>query len=228
MELTGGIVTKTATPRPGQSRKNIEDVVPYAIRHGTRVQILIVLNEGTFTPGQIAEAIDEPLNRVSNHVRELADAGSIELAKKETVRNTVLHYYRAVEMPFYSDEEIAAMPPQQRQVSAGLVVQSMIAEVLAALSAGRLKDPRVWLAWNWFNVDEQGREDIMVEQARSWDRVREIEVESTNRRVKSGEESTSIIVTQLGYQRARKGPQVSPPSPEGERSLFRECDAPVD
>lgn len=205
-------MNETTTRRPGQRRKTIEEVVPYAISHRTRVHILIVLNEGTFTPGQIAEVIGEPLNNVSNHIRELADAGSIELAKKEAVRNTILHYYRAVEMPFYSDEEIAAMPAQQRQVSAGLVVQSMIAEVLAALSAGKLRDPRVWLAWNWFNVDEQGREDIMAEQARSWSRVQEIEVESTNRRAESGEEATSIIVTQLGYERARKGPQVSPPS----------------
>jgi DNA-binding transcriptional ArsR family regulator len=209
-------VNKATTRRPGQRRKSIEEVVPYAISHRTRVHILIVLNEGTFTPGQIAEVIGEPLNNVSNHIRELADAGSIELAKKEEVRNTILHYYRAVEMPFYSDEEIAAMPPQQRQVSAGLVVQSMIAEVLAALSAGKLRDPRVWLAWNWFNVDGQGREDIMAEQARSWSRIQEIEVESTNRRAKSGEEATSIIVTQLGYERARKGPQASPPSPDDE------------
>ena len=60
------------------------------------------------------------------------------------------------------------------------------------------------------------REDIMAEQARSWDRVQEIEVESTNRRVKSGEDATSIIVTQLGYERARKGPQISAPSPDVE------------
>lgn len=209
-------MSDTTTPRPGQRRKNIEEVVPYAISHRTRVHILIVLNEGTFTPGQIAEVIGEPLNNVSNHIRELADAGSIELAKKEQVRNTILHFYRAVEMPFYSDEEAKAMTPQQRKVTAGLVVQSMIAEVLAALSAGKLHDPRVWLAWNWFNVDEQGCEDIMAEQARSWDRVQEIEVESTNRRVKSGEDATPIIVTQLGYERARKGPQISSPSPDDE------------
>jgi len=92
----------------------------------------------------------------------------------------------------------------------------MIAEVMAALWAGKLHDPRVWLAWNWFNVDDQGRKDITAEQQRSWERVQEIEVESTNRRATSGEEATSIIVTQLGYQRARKGPTVSPPSPDGE------------
>jgi DNA-binding transcriptional ArsR family regulator len=202
-------VREISTQRPGQRKKTIQEVVAYAVGHRIRVHILIVLNEGTFTPGQIAEVIGEPLNNVSNHIRELADAGSIELAKTEQVRNTILHYYRAVEMPFYSDEEIAAMTPQQRQVSAGLVVQSMIAEVMAALWGGKLQDPRVWLAWNWFNVDEQGRQDIAAEQKRSWERVQEIEVESTNRRAGSGENATSIIVTQLGYQRARKGPSVS-------------------
>jgi DNA-binding transcriptional ArsR family regulator len=209
-------VRETTTHRPGQRKKSIEEVVAYAVGHRIRVHILIVLNEGTFTPGQIAEIIDEPLNNVSNHIRELADAGSIELAKTEQVRNTILHFYRAVEMPFYSDEEIAAMTPQQRQVSAGLVVQSMIAEVMAALGGGKLADPRVWLAWNWFNVDEQGRRDIAAEQKRSWERVQEIEVESTNRRAESGEDATSIIVTQLGYERARKGPKVPPHSPDDE------------
>jgi DNA-binding transcriptional ArsR family regulator len=208
-------VTAT-TGRAGQRKKSIEEVVAYAVGHRTRVHILIVLNEGTFTPGQIAEVIEEPLNNVSNHIRELVDGGSIELARTEQVRNTILHYYRAVEMPFYSEEEAAAMTPGQRQVTAGLVVQSMVAEVMAGLWAGKLTDPRTWLAWNWFNVDGQGRRDIVREQERSWERMQEIEVESTNRRAESGEEAASIVVTQLGYERARKGPKVSPPSPNGE------------
>lgn len=207
---------KATTDEAGTKRKNIVEVVSYALSHRTRVHILIVLNEGTFTPGQIADIIDVPLNNVAKHVRLLVEAGSIELVKTEMVRNARLHWYRAVEIPFYSDEEIAAMTPQQREVSAGLVVQSALAEVLAALSAGKLSDPRVWLAWDWFNVDEQGRQDIADEEARSWERKREIEVESTNRRAESGEESTSMLCTQLAYERARKGPTPSPRSPNGE------------
>ncbi len=195
------------TGRAGQRRKSIEEVVAYAVGHRIRVHILIVLNEGTCTPGEIARIIGEPLNNVSNHIRELLDAGSIELAKTEQVRNATQHYYRAVEMPFYSDADIAAMTPEQRQVTAGLVIQSMMAETMAGLWAGKMhSDPRVWLAWNWFNVDEQGRQDIADEQERSWWRIQEIEVESTNRRAESGEHASSIIVTQLGFERARTGP----------------------
>ncbi len=115
-------------------------------------------------------------------------------------------------MPYYSDEEMAAMTPGQRQVTYGLILQCMTAEALAALWAGRMQsDPRTWLAWRWFNVDVQGREDIADEQARFWDRVQEIEAESTNRRARSGEGAESVVVASLGFMRERTAPK--PPSP---------------
>jgi DNA-binding transcriptional ArsR family regulator len=203
--------TVTAKPgRAGQRKKGIGDVVSYAVSHPTRIHVLVVLHHGTYTAAQIAQIIDEPLNNVSNHIRELVDAGSIEIARTEQKGNIVQHYYRGVEMPFYTDEDVAAMTPQQRQVSAGLVVQSMAAEAMAALRTGKLVDPRVWLTWHWFNVDEQGRRDIADEQQRCWNRMQEIEAESVNRRAESGEEATTMIVTQMSYERARKPPTFRP------------------
>ena len=157
-------MSKKTAERPGQRGKRIEEVVSYAIGHRIRVQILVILSEGVFTPDQIARIIEEPTNKVSHHIKELLDAGSIELAKTERVRNTLQHYYRAVEMPYYSDEEIAAMPPHQRQVIAGLCLQQIMAEAMAAFWAGNMvSDPRVWLTQRWFNVDRQGREEIADE-----------------------------------------------------------------
>jgi DNA-binding transcriptional ArsR family regulator len=205
------------TVRAGQSGKSIEEVVAYALGHRIRVYVLTILNEGTYTPDQIARIIEEPLNKVSHHIKELLDAGSIELAKVEKVRNVDQHYYRAVEMPFYSDEEVAAMPPQQRQVGAGFVLQGMVAEAMSAFWAGTIRDdPRTWLAWRWFNVDGQGRNDIADEQQRSWDRMREIEAESTNRRAASGEEAVSVIVADMGFERARTAPTPPPCSADAE------------
>lgn len=200
------------TRRAGQRKKRIEEVVHYATGHRIRVHILIVLNEGTFTTGQIAHIIDESVSNVSNHIRELLDAGSIEHVKTERVRNANQHYYRAIEMPHYTDEEVAAMTPEQRQVTAGLAIQSMVAEVMAGLWSGKMKhDPRLWLAWDWFNVDEQGREEIADEQEGSWGRCRGIEVDAINRCAESGEETVSILVSQTGFERARKGPNPPPP-----------------
>jgi DNA-binding transcriptional ArsR family regulator len=199
------------TARAGQRSKSIEEVVSYAVGHRIRVQVLSLLNEGVYTPDELARILDEPLNKVSHHVSELLDAGSIELARTEQVRNTTRHYYRAVEMPFYSDEEVEAMPVQQRQVSAGLVLQSIMAEAMSAFWAGKMQDPTVWLAWRWFNVDERGRRELAEEQARSWARVREIEAEAINRSAESGEDVTSMIVASMCFERERTAPR----SPDG-------------
>jgi len=199
------------TTRAGQRKKSIEEVVGYALNHRIRVQTLTLLNEGTYTPDQIAKIIEEPLNKVSHHIRELHEGGSIELAEVRKARNADQHFYRAVEMPFYSDEEVWAMPPQQRQVSAGIVLQCMFAEAMSAFWAGKIRDdPRTWLAWRWFNVDEQGRQDVANEQQRFWDRMQEIEGEATARRIQSGEEARSIVVADMGFERERTAP--TPPA----------------
>lgn len=103
------------------------------------------------------------------------------------------------------------MTPEQWQMSAGFVIQNMIAEAMAAFWAGKIRDdPRTWLAWRWFNVDEQGRNDIADEEQRHWERMQEIEAESTNRRAESGEEAKSIIVADMSFERERTAP--SPPA----------------
>jgi DNA-binding transcriptional ArsR family regulator len=201
---TTGAAKRQQSP---QRNKSIEEILSFAWNHRIRVQVLSLLNEGTYTPGEIAAIIDEPLSKVSHHIRELAEGGSIELAKTSKVRNADQHYYRAVEMPFYSDEEVWAMTPEQRQLSAGFVIQNMIAETMTAFWAGTIRDdPRTWLAWRWFNVDEEGRAAIADEQQKHWDRIREIEAESTNRRARSGEEAKSIIVANMGFERERTAP----------------------
>jgi DNA-binding transcriptional ArsR family regulator len=194
--------------RPGQRKKRIEEVVEYAVSHKMRVLVLSLLNEGVYSAAEIAAILDEPEKNVRFHVKELLDAGSIELARTEKVRNTDRHYYRAVEMPFYSDEEVWAMTPHQRQVSAGIVIQNLQAEIMAAFWAGKIRDdPQTWLAWRWFNVDAEGREAIAEEQQRSWDRMVEIEAEATNRRAQSGEGAKSIIVGAVGFERERTAPK---------------------
>ncbi len=200
-----------SAPRAGQRGKSIEEVVSYAIGHRIRVQTLVILSEGVFTPDEVARVIGEPTSKVSHHIKELVDAGSIELAKTERVRNTLQHYYRAVEMPYYSDEEFAAMTRQQKQVTLGLALQQIMAETMAAFWAGNMVvDPRVWVTQRWFNVDTQGRSEIADEQARSWERIMEIEASSINRCSESGDDAESVIVAQLGFLRERTGPTIPP------------------
>lgn len=202
----------------GQSGKSIEERLQYALSHRTRVYVLTLLNEGTYSPEELGAIIGEPTNNIAHHIRELRDAGAIELAKTEQVRNTLQHYYRAVKMPFYSDEEMASMSPEQRQATIGLTLQCLMAEMMAAFWAGKMEgDPSLWLAWRWFNVDEQGRQELADEQARWWKRAQEIEAEAANRRAQSGEDARSVIVALMGFPRERTAPEPPPPSNFSER-----------
>ena len=149
-------------------------------------------------------------------MRELADAGSIEIADTRTRRNTVQHLYRAVSMPDYSKEEIEAMTPHERHVTAGLVIQSLLAEVMASLWAEKMSDdPEVMLVWERINLDEQGRREVYEEQEASFRRVQKIQAESLARAAKSGGETAPYIASVLGFERARK-PPMSPRSVDGE------------
>lgn len=201
---------RAKTARRAGRPKGIEEVVQYALGHKIRVHILIVLNDGVYTAAQLAEIIGEPLNNVSNHLRKMLEDGSVEVAKEERKGNVFQYWYKAVEVPYYSQETAERMTQLQRQMIAGAIVQSGSAEVLAALYAGKLADPRTVLFWHWYHVDIQGREDLEAENVRYLERVREIEAESDSRRAESGEDSTSMLVSLSVFERARKERELPP------------------
>jgi DNA-binding transcriptional ArsR family regulator len=210
-------VDSETSKRSGQAGKSIEEMTSYAVSHPIRVEILTILNEGTYTPRQLAALIGKPLNKVANHIRELLDGGSIEVGDIKRRGNITGHYYRAVRSSTVSDEEMAAMTPQHRQTVYGFLIQRFMAETLASFWAGKLRnDPRSWVASDWLNLDAQGRQEMVEEQDRSWARMQEIEADSFNRVAKSGEETVSYVVGQVSFERARTAPK-APDSADAER-----------
>ena len=206
---------KATTKAKGQRRKSIEEVVSYALGHRIRIEVLTLLNEAVYTPNELAEILGEPIGTITHHVSELADGGAIELARTEQAGNWTRHFYRAVEQPYVSEEEALAMTPQQRQIIAGVVLQSIMAESMSAFWAGNMIDDpsNVLLSWRWFNVDGEGQGEIIEELAASWERIQEIEARSTARRAESGEDAVSVIVAMQGFLRSRSSSK--PPAPQG-------------
>jgi DNA-binding transcriptional ArsR family regulator len=209
------VVAKLREAAKKLRKRSIEDAVSYAVSHAIRVDILCYLNEACRSPSELAKLMGFPLSTIEHHIKELLASGSIELARVEPVRNTNEHFYRAVELPFFTDEEMWAMPVEARQEIYGLILQSSMAEAQAAFRAGKMRDdPRVWMAWRWFNLDSRGRDDLADEFARSWARAQEIEAESADRRAESGEEAVSVVVCMQGFERCRTSP--APPARQAE------------
>jgi DNA-binding transcriptional ArsR family regulator len=199
----------------GQSGKTVEERVAFALTHRTRLLVLTLLNEGTYSVQQIVSVTGETRDNVKYHIKELLDAGAIELSKVEREGKARVFYYRAVEMPTFSDDELEAMLPEERQAILGVTLQSIIAEVLTSFWSGKMQsDPRrLWLGWRWFNLDLQGRDELAEDQMRWWGRVQEIAVRSANRSAASGEETESVIVAIMGFPRERTAPDPPVPSP---------------
>jgi DNA-binding transcriptional ArsR family regulator len=190
--------------RDKKQRKQIAEAVQYALSHRIRIEVLTLLNEGSYTAGEVSEVTDIPLSNVSNHIKRMLEDGSIEVAKVEERRATNVYWYRAVEIPEYSQKEAEALTEMERQNIAGWAVQSGSAEVVAALWKGNLADPRTILSWDWYSVDAQGRDALEAENVRHLQRLREIECDSLNRSAESGEETTPMLVSLFAFVRARK------------------------
>lgn len=191
------------TSRARKQRTSIEEVVHYALAHKIRVHILVLLQDRERTTAQIAAILDEQTNTVANHMRYLLEDGAIEIAKEEQAGNVIKYWYRGVTIPFISHAEAEDMVEGHRHTVAGLVVQAALAEVLVALWAGNLADPQTNLYVNWHALDQQGREDLEVASEEYFERVKEIEDESSSRSTASSEDLVSMQVTLFNYERAR-------------------------
>jgi DNA-binding transcriptional ArsR family regulator len=198
-------------PTRARPSRTPEEAVGYAVAHRIRVEVLSALNERSYSTAELARVVHQPLSTVTHHIEELLKANCIEVAFTKKVRAIDQSFYRAISMPFVTEEEVARWPFEKRQVVYSLILQNATAEAMASLWAGKISDDlESWMTWCWINVDAQGRRDIMEEQERSFERVQEIEAESNARRVESGEESRSIVVTSFGFERSRN---VSRPAP---------------
>lgn len=190
--------------------QNVEDAVSYALSHRIRIEILCLLNERVYSAAELAERTPWALPTISYHLKELLRSRSIEIAKVVKVRNVDQHFYRAIEMPAVDDQEAAALPPEVKQEYAAVILQAVIAESLGALRAQKLNQPLVRMMWSWFNLGEQGREELANEQRESWDRIVGIAARDANRRTQSGEAGKTTIAVTLGFERSKSDASRAP------------------
>jgi DNA-binding transcriptional ArsR family regulator len=189
-----------------QRKRAIDDAVAYAVGHRIRIDALAILNEGKASPSEIAKTLGENVSMVGHHIKELFDSGCIESVGTEQVRGATEHFYRAVTLPYVSDEEYRALPLENRRELVGLIIQAIMAEVLASFRAKKLEpDEDLWLTWQCLNLDAQGRREVADEQADSYARMVEIQAKSASRLAESSETGTTTVVTMMGFERSRPG-----------------------
>lgn len=187
------------------------------LRHPLRARILEVCNErdispvqfvhdDLFPPGITFKTHQNALSHVSYHFRELEKAGCIELVASIQRRGATEHVYRGTARLFFSDEEFAAIPREQREALTRITFQGMIARVDSAIGAGTF-DARTdrHLTWVPLGLDARGWIDFVARLASCFEDVEQIRVDAGLRLQESGETPIPATFGMLGFE--------SPPRP---------------
>jgi DNA-binding transcriptional ArsR family regulator len=195
-----------------------EDAPPFATGHYIRLEALTILHEGEFSAVEIAEMMGMDVKNVTNHLRNLYDAGCIEFvghkAGEGNIRRAV---YRAIARPVVSDEAYRAMSLEERHDLNGTAIQWIFAECLSSHRSGKMdQDEDLCLISDEPNLDAKGRVELRELLSAAWSGepeevlavlkgVQEIECRAANRMAESGETGTTVVVALLAFERGRSG-----------------------
>lgn len=118
---------------PAKRRSKLPEEVPtYPASHRIRLAALILLHEGQFSAAEIARMIDEDVEIVSNHLRDLYDAGCIEFVGHDGEGNLRKAVFRAMPDHLQIPRKPRECHWKKRQEAAGVHLQWILAEALGA------------------------------------------------------------------------------------------------
>lgn len=201
--------------RPASERSRLPEEAPtYPLNHRIRQEALIILHEGEFSAADIAQMIDEDTSHVTNHLRDLYDAGCIEFVGYRGKGNFKKAVYRAVARPFTSREETKGMTSEERQEAAGVHLQWTLTEAVAAYRNKKMSNDESCVVMSDEPcLDTEGRTELdefftacwngeleVLERLKS---VQDIEARATNRMAKSGETGVIVVASLMAFERAR-------------------------
>jgi DNA-binding transcriptional ArsR family regulator len=203
--------------RPARERTRMAEEAPtYPTHHRIRLEALIILHEGEFSAADIAEMIGEETSIVTNHLRDLYDAGCIEFVGHKGKGNFKRAVYRAIARPFTSREEYEAMSLEEREEAIGVHLQWMLSESLASYRSKRMvSDESLSVMSDEPCLDAEGRVELDEFLTACWSgespdtlaalkSVQDIQCRATNRMAKTGEKGTIIVVSQMAFERGRQ------------------------
>ncbi len=128
-----------------------------ALTHPTRVEILDLLNTGTWSPNELAKALGLGLNHTSYHVKVLKDLEMIELVCTKPKGSALEHFYRAIERAFLPSNVASHTPKVAQRIIGNAILENIEADVSASLSSGRFYERNDWhVGWIPVGLDDQG------------------------------------------------------------------------
>jgi DNA-binding transcriptional ArsR family regulator len=147
------------------------------LAHPMRSRIYRDAVAGPVSAKELSEQYEQPLARISYHVKVLADAGLLSPVRRTRRRGAVETHYRGIATMDIDDEALRSLPVEVRRTLFGVPVRVIADDALHALTTDALDEPDLFLSRAHFRVTDEGRRRLYEEVVRMWERLAELERE---------------------------------------------------
>jgi predicted ArsR family transcriptional regulator len=135
-----------------------------ALAHPTRVHAVIVLNERTASPAELAKELQRSVRHVAYHLEVLEELGCVELASTEPASGgrVVEHFYRATVRPWF-DQEAWEQMDESETMGLTLPILSLMSEDIAqSMVSGTFNDSSNHISRTPMVVDDDGWDETVT------------------------------------------------------------------
>ena len=204
---TEEIADENFEPAPGFEYFTDLDAVAPLLIHPLRRRAYIEAVHEPVSAKDLAGRLDVPLQRMSYHVRLLADGGLLRVVRRTPRRGAVETHYRAVATFEFSDEAAAHASPETIASIHEGDLRAKVDDLLHEALRGATAEPDYFVLRAHFVVDDEGRKRLQEELRALYYRLADLEREL---RVPAGEGAHELNVLLANYSGKREGGRNGP------------------
>jgi DNA-binding transcriptional ArsR family regulator len=164
------------------------------VSHPIRCRALTILADREASPVEIGRELGMDPSHIAYHVKVLLAEGLIELTEETPRRGSIEHRFRATFVPELSDDEYAALSPEQRNRYSRDIFCLAAADASCAFSAGSYGDRHDHhISRTPLQVDEEGWSELRDLFESTLRQLYEIKREAGDRLTEGGIKGTSVL-----------------------------------
>jgi hypothetical protein len=162
------------------------------------IRALEFFAERTASRKDVAEALGVSLESAGGLIEKLSKLGLIELADRRGEDDGVAEFYRALAVPFWSNEDMRELSLQERIQLAAWIAEVIYADVQEGLEAETFNArPDTHASRTRFVVDEQGWRELNRIQDDALDASFSVQAASAERLAENGGEEIHVMGAML-------------------------------
>jgi predicted ArsR family transcriptional regulator len=199
-------IVEAFEPAPGFTYfQDTDSVAP--LMHPLRRRAYIEAVKAPVSAKELAARLEVPLQRMSYHVRLLADAGLLRVVRRTPRRGAMETHYRAVATFEFSDAAVARSSPETIAFLMESDARILAEDLVHAIGHGATAEEGFILARAHFVVDAAGRRRLDAELREIYRRLEALEQEL---RVAAGEDAVEVNVLLAAHLGRREGGRNGP------------------